>query len=69
MAETASLQSACPHCGSLHQTTCPRISAIEYHNDGTVKRVEFHAPQPFNINTVLCGESPAIARTFGVPRP
>lgn len=36
----------CEHCGLIHDTTCPRIRAIEYHNDGTVKRIEFHAPQP-----------------------
>lgn len=36
----------CPHCGMIHQTTCPRIKAIEYNQDGvTVKRIEFHAPQ------------------------
>jgi hypothetical protein len=32
----------CPHCGMIHQTTCPRIKALDYYPDGTVKRVEFH---------------------------
>jgi hypothetical protein len=37
----------CPHCGMIHQTTCPRIKSIEYHENGvTVKRIEFHAPEP-----------------------
>lgn len=36
----------CPHCGTSHDTTCPRIRAIEYHQDGTVKRVEFHTYAP-----------------------
>lgn len=36
----------CPHCGLTHKTTCPRISAIEYETDGTIRRVEFHGPQP-----------------------
>lgn len=31
----------CPHCGLIHETTCSLIKAIEYHPDGTVKRVEF----------------------------
>jgi len=35
----------CPHCGMIHRTTCPRIAAIEYHPDGSVKRVEFATPQ------------------------
>lgn len=34
----------CKHCGFMHEITCPRIKAIEYHADGTVKRIEFHAP-------------------------
>lgn len=38
--------SNCPHCGMIHQTTCPRIKAIEYNTDGSVRRVEFHAPAP-----------------------
>jgi hypothetical protein len=36
--------SNCPHCGMIHQTTCPRVKAIEYNPDGTVRRIEFHAP-------------------------
>lgn len=37
----------CPHCGLIHETTCHLIKAIEYQPDGvTVKRVEFHGPQP-----------------------
>lgn len=35
----------CSHCGLLHLTTCPRIRSIEYHPDGTVKRIEFHEPR------------------------
>jgi len=31
----------CEHCGMLHETTCPRIKAIEYHTNGTIKRIEF----------------------------
>lgn len=46
----------CPHCGMIHDTTCPRIKAIEYHQDGSTKRVEFHTqpafplgPEPFRV--------------------
>jgi len=31
----------CPHCGIGHVGTCPRIKAIEYHENGTVRRIEF----------------------------
>lgn len=37
----------CPYCGLLHAGTCSRVKAIEYYQDGTVKRVEFHAPAQF----------------------
>lgn len=46
----------CPHCGLVHTTTCSRIKAIEYHSDGTVKRVEFHSPQPLNFSQMLVGK-------------
>jgi hypothetical protein len=32
----------CPHCGWWHAGVCARVKAIEYHPDGTVKRVEYH---------------------------
>ena len=32
----------CPHCGMIHATTCIRISALFYHKNGSIKRVEFH---------------------------
>jgi hypothetical protein len=34
----------CPHCGFIHDFTCPRIKAIDYHPDGTIKHIEFHEP-------------------------
>ena len=41
----------CPHCSgngiqTIHGGTCPRIKAIEYHPDGTTKRIEFHELKP-----------------------
>jgi hypothetical protein len=36
----------CPYCGFLHKALCSKIRAIEYFEDGTVKRVEFHSPAP-----------------------
>jgi hypothetical protein len=38
--------SSCPYCGLIHNTTCPKIKAIEYYPDGSTKRVEFHSPVP-----------------------
>lgn len=50
MSTTADIKPiTCPHCGFYHKTTCGRIKAIEYYQDGTVKRVELHSPLPMEI--------------------
>ena len=38
----------CEYCGGAirHVGMCPRIAAIEYHENGSIKRVEFVAAQP-----------------------
>jgi hypothetical protein len=36
----------CGHCGMIHGPICPRIKAVEYYPDGTVKRVEYHGIPP-----------------------
>jgi hypothetical protein len=35
----------CGHCGLYHGVggMCPRIKSIEYYENGTVKRVEYHS--------------------------
>ena len=38
---------ACPHCSGPHSAVfhggpCPRIKAVEYYPDGSIKRVEYH---------------------------
>jgi len=38
----------CDHCGGFHEFRCPAVSAIEYYNDGTVKRVEYVTQGSFN---------------------
>ncbi len=45
-ASTAAADKPCPYCAMTHfgDVKCPLVSAIEYHLDGTVKRVEFHPP-------------------------
>lgn len=49
----------CQHCGLIHETTCPRIKAIEYADDGvTLRRIEFHPPPqtiPFDPSRMLVG--------------
>ncbi len=39
---TSNAAPRCTHCGSFpHQGVCPLIRAIEYHPDGSIKRVEY----------------------------
>jgi hypothetical protein len=42
----ATASGQCRWCGRYHGAFCPLVKALEFHPDGTVKRVEFHAPQP-----------------------
>jgi len=60
----------CPHCGMIHQTTCARIKAIEYYQDGTTKRVELHAPLPMvcppDFRITLDGQSKTVADACGI---
>jgi hypothetical protein len=35
----------CQWCAGYHIGTCSLVKAIEYYPDGTIKRVEFRAPQ------------------------
>ncbi len=37
----------CGWCGMIHGPRCPSVKAMEFHPDGTVKRVEFFAPNDF----------------------
>lgn len=39
---------ACAWCGKYHGTRCPEVKAIEYHPDGSVKRVEFVTQADFH---------------------
>ena len=43
----------CPRCGGNHHLEkCPQVRAIEYHDNGKIKRVEFVTPPPVSSVTV-----------------
>lgn len=44
---TSSATPQCQHCGRVHLSRCPDIKAIEYHPDGSIKRVEYFAPHDY----------------------
>jgi hypothetical protein len=35
------MSEACRWCGQYHGPKCPTVKAIEFHPDGSIKRVEF----------------------------
>ena len=41
---TSAVDRPCPHCGRYHVGVCLRVRLIEYHENGTIKRVEYHPP-------------------------
>lgn len=42
----------CRYCGTIHGPTCPTIKAIEYYENGIVKRVEFKTNADYMPQTV-----------------
>lgn len=43
----------CGYCGCYHTGICSLVKALEYHPDGTLKRVEFHSPTQVLGNVVI----------------
>jgi hypothetical protein len=53
----------CGWCNGFHTGKCPLVKAIEYHPDGTTKRVEFYAPKDY---PPITGGSFDLARSLAV---
>jgi len=53
----------CQHCGSIaeHQGRCPLVKAIEYFENGMVKRVEYMTPVDYmsHVSTIPLPHNPA----------
>jgi hypothetical protein len=56
-ADVANAPRYCAHCGLHHGPVCPRIKAIEYYPDGSVKRVEYLVPAPVDAHGPTFGLS------------
>lgn len=59
----------CPYCGVTHfgNQLCPRVTAIEYYPDGSIKRVELDypfVPPVFGTSTI---DYPKIQRAVCYP--
>lgn len=42
MAVEAATPRPCAYCPNLHAGVCPRIKRIEYHENGSIKAIEFY---------------------------
>lgn len=65
----------CPYCSTppysfvYHGDHCPLVKAKEYHQNGALKRVEFHEPQPATINIGEIPDSMKRAREVEIKEP
>lgn len=39
---SSTVKKPCQFCGTHHYSMCPKIKAIDYFEDGTIKRLEFY---------------------------
>ena len=54
----------CRWCKTYHPSKCPLVKALEYHPDGTLKRVEFHDRHP----PLAAIEPPTVTNPWELPR-
>jgi hypothetical protein len=47
----------CGYCGMVHGPRCPSVKAIEFHPNGSVKRVEFFGPNYNSRENETCVNS------------
>lgn len=66
--ESAAINSTCAWCGAIHpNVVCPRVKALEYFQDGSLKRVEFKTASDYGPPIPLGGQH-AIGEPFaGLP--
>lgn len=67
MSTTGSIEMGCPYCGqpeSFHRGKCHLVKAMEYHPNGTLKRVEFFAPVDYR--PVQVGVIPGLPDTRSI---
>lgn len=57
-------QRKCQHCQGLHSRKCPAVAEIEYHGDGTVKRVSYFRHGQWPADQVLWLEDVQTAAAF-----
>lgn len=69
MTETSSAsdEGVCRWCGRLHGYQCPEVKALEFHPDGSVKRVEFKTAADYQPITLAPYPTtfPVISSTWG----
>lgn len=65
MQTSAVPQPKCPYCGMMpHPGVCPSVKAIEYHPDGSTKRVEFKTAADYPQQVI---SAPSVFRVVDTP--
>ena len=59
----------CKYCGNVHRGRCPEVKAVEYHEDGGIKRIEFVTPSDrchgdFKMRELTEAEKDRIVREY-----
>lgn len=67
-ASTANL-STCQWCGCIHSGKCPQVKAIEYHENGTIKRIEFFGYGDHVAPIVVKAFEPTLPITPAIGKP
>lgn len=57
-------QTKCPYCGMFHTAICHTVKAIEYHPDGSMKRVEFKSAADYPQQVI---SAPSVFSVGGTP--
>ena len=64
MHQTAAIEAdgKCRFCGKFHGVQCPDVRAIEYYENGSIKRVEYKTAadfaQPWNHGNLIIDDFP-----------
>lgn len=51
----------CKHCQGVHTRACPRVKSVEYHDGGTLKRVEYWPDGDWPTEHVIFRDGPELA--------
>lgn len=51
----------CQWCAGFHTGKCPLVKSMDFYADGTVRKVEFYAPNDYPQTAIVTGTNRVIA--------